>query len=107
MDKSLYNVFYFLLSKCQKIILLGCISYVYSILFIFKDLLYFMCMNVLSECTSVYCVCACCPWKPEEGIRSLGTEVIEDCELSCQPGLEEKPVLLTTEISLHPMYIKF
>jgi hypothetical protein len=42
------------------------------------------------------------------GLRSLGTEVIDTCELPCgfselNPGpLEEQPVLLTAESSLQP-----
>jgi hypothetical protein len=47
-----------------------------------------------------------CLWRPEEGIRSLGTGVTDGCELSCEfwesnlGPLEEQPVLLTLEPSL-------
>lgn len=111
MDKSLYKVFYFLLGKYQKIRLLGCISYAYLILFIFKDILF-----PVYECFVCMYVCALCaymvPMEAGGGHQIPGTRVMEDCEWSCgcwepNPDLEEETVLLTTEQSLHPMYIKF
>jgi hypothetical protein len=51
-----------------------------------------------------------CPWRPEEeGVRSLGTRVTDGCEQPCEywelsPGLQEQPVLLTTEPSLWTLY---
>ena len=45
--------------------------------------------------------------RPEEGDRSPGTRVMDSCEIPCgcwelNPGLlEEQPVLLTFELSLH------
>jgi hypothetical protein len=47
-----------------------------------------------------------CPWRPEEGIGSLRTGVMDGCESLCgfqesNPGpLQEQHVLLTTEPSL-------
>jgi hypothetical protein len=46
-----------------------------------------------------------------EGVRSLGTEVTDNCEPPCLqliPGpLEQQPVMLTTEPSLQPSFFFF
>ena len=44
----------------------------------------FMFMCVLPVCMSVYHVHAGCSRRPEEGIKSSGTEVIDSCELPCR-----------------------
>ena len=62
-------------------------------IFIFKNFMsgYFTCMYILA-------------WRPEVGIRSPGTEVIDGCKLQCGElnlgPLREQPLLLTTEPSL-------
>jgi hypothetical protein len=54
----------------------------------------------------VYHLYAWCPWRPEEGIRSPGTGVADDCEPLCgywelNPGpFEEYTVFLTMDPSL-------
>jgi hypothetical protein len=60
----------------------------------------------------VYHIHACCLWRPEEGIRPLGTKVIDSYkppsghwELKLDP-LEEQQVLLTTEPSLSYSHVK-
>ena len=46
-----------------------------------------------------------CPWRPEKGIRSPGTEVTGGCELPCRCwDLYEQPVLLTAEPSPVPTF---
>lgn len=30
--------------------------------------MYFMRLSDLPECVGIYYVCACCPWKPEQGM---------------------------------------
>ena len=42
---------------------------------------YFMCMIVLFMCISLYHMCAWCLWRSEEGVGSLGTGVVDECEL--------------------------
>ena len=37
-------------------------------------------MSVFSACVAVYHRCAWCPQKPEEGIGSPGTRIIDCCE---------------------------
>lgn len=60
-------------------------------------------MTVLPACISVYHMHAWCPQRSEEGIRSPGTGVPDNCELPCGcwdlnlGSLEEKPVLLAAE----------
>lgn len=63
-------------------------------------LLIFMCMGVLSACVSVYYMHDMqYPWRRDENVRTLGTRVRGNCELSCgcwgpNPGLlEEQPAL--------------
>jgi hypothetical protein len=41
----------------------------------------FMCVGILSACMSVHCVHAWFPWRPEEGTKSSGSEVMDICEL--------------------------
>jgi hypothetical protein len=66
-------------------------------------------MGVLFACLCAMCV-QCCG-RPQEGIRSLGTGVIDGCELSCgcwelNPGpLKEQSVFLTAELSLQSSLI--
>lgn len=46
-----------------------------------------------------------CPWKPDEGVRSFGTGVTtvnNNAHWELNPGsLQEQPVLITAESSLH------
>ena len=65
-----------------------------------------MCTGVLSPCMCAFHIHAYYPKKPEGGVRSLGAEVTDGCEvmggcweLSLGP-LEEQSLLLTTEPSL-------
>ena len=67
-------------------------------------------------CFACMCLCTMCmqyPQRPEEDIRSHGTEVKDNCQLPCgcwelNPGpLQEQPVLLTTEPSLQPPAFMF
>lgn len=64
----------------------------------FQLLLWVFCLHV--------CPCTTCMLCPEEGIRSLGTEVTDGCELPCgfrESNLvtqEEQTMFLATEISL-------
>lgn len=37
----------------------------------------------LPECVFVYHLCACCPWKTEEGLEYPETGVKNACELLC------------------------
>ena len=41
-------------------------------------------MGVFPGCISVHHVCSWCPWRSEEGVGSLGTEVTDACET---PGM--------------------
>lgn len=66
------------------------------ICFYFVD--YFRWINVLLASIYVY-MYACCPGKLEEGVRSLGTEVIEDCEVPGEcwernPGRQQETQVL-------------
>lgn len=67
-----------------------------------------MYMAVLSECMSVPLLCACCPQRLQEGIRSQGTRATDGSwlpswYLDLNLGLlEEQPMLLTTKPSLQP-----
>lgn len=73
-----------------------------------------MCIGVLATCTTVYCVCAWCPRRPDEDVGSLRTGVMDvvnlrvDDENGRNPGpLEEQPALVTTEppfLSLSPPF---
>lgn len=71
----------------------------------FISLIHFiLCVNDLATYMSVYRVCLV-PEKAREGIRSLGTGAIDDCELprgcwASNPGLQEQQVLLTSELFL-------
>lgn len=62
-----------------------------------------MCMGALTACMSVYHVCAWCPQKPVEDIRSLESGVTDNCKfphecLESKLGpLKEQLVLLTNE----------
>ena len=38
-------------------------------------------MGVLLLCISMYYVCTCCPWKPEEEVEFLIAGVTDGCEL--------------------------
>lgn len=42
-----------------------------------------MCTGVLPACLYVYYMCDWCPGKPEEDVRSLGTEVMEGGQPPC------------------------
>lgn len=71
-----------------------------SILFTF----YFMYMDVLPTCMYVHCVHVWYPRKPEEGSRSIGTEVKDSCRQPCctwelNSELQERQVFLTVEPS--------
>ena len=63
----------------------------------------------MSTCIYVYCVYALCLWRPEVGVRSLGTGVRDGCEPLCgsytmNPGsVEVQPVPFNTEASLQPI----
>lgn len=46
-------------------------------------LFYFVCMNVWYACMNVYCVCTWYPQKPEEGVSSAVTGVMNGFESSC------------------------
>ena len=68
-----------------------------------------MCIDVLpARAYILYTMCVYCPLKPEEGVRTSGTGVMDGCRLPCgcwelnSGPLEEQPVLLTTEPSLQP-----
>lgn len=58
----------------------------------------FMCMGVLPTCMSVYQLCAWCPWRLEEDIRSPGTEItVVSCYIDAgnqTSVLKDKPVHL-------------
>jgi hypothetical protein len=47
-------------------------------------------------------MCILCPRRPEEGVGSLGSGVMDGSWKSNTDPLEEQPVLLTTESFLHP-----
>lgn len=63
-----------------------------------------ICLHV---CKSTMCVQS--PWKPEKGIGSPGTQVIDGWEMYCgcsksSPGpLQERPRLASTEPSPQPL----
>ena len=65
-----------------------------------------MYMAVLPACMSVPFLCACCPQRLQEGIRSQGTRATDGCWLPCWyldldlGPLKEQPMLLTTKPSL-------
>jgi hypothetical protein len=67
-----------------------------------------MLMGILLACMFVCHICAWCLKRLEEGIKSPGTGVTDDCEPSCGywesnlGPLEEQLVPLTTELSLQP-----
>jgi hypothetical protein len=44
---------------------------------------YFMYTGILPLCIDKRHMCACCPWRPEVGIRSPGTGVTDGCEIPC------------------------
>lgn len=70
---------------------------------------YFASKRVLSTCMSVCCVCFWCLMRPEEDVESPGTGIISSCKLLCGCWdlnlipLEEQPMLLSAEPSLHPL----
>lgn len=51
-------------------------------------------MSDLPECVRMYYVCACCPWKPEQGMGFCTVGVRKNLD-----SLGEKSVLLATETS--------
>jgi hypothetical protein len=56
--------------------------FVLSLRFVY---LYFMCSDfVLPVYVYMHHMCACCLWRPEEGIGSSGTGVADGCELPCR-----------------------
>lgn len=55
-----------------------------------------MCTGVLSACVPLHCVCAWRPWRPEECIRSPGSEVTDNCP---RP-LREQSLPLNAELFL-------
>lgn len=57
--------------------------------------MYFMRMSDLPECVGIYYVCACCPWKPEQGM-GFCTAGVRKKNLD---SLGEKSVLLATKTS--------
>lgn len=67
-----------------------------------------MYMSVLPTCIFVYYMHAWCPWRLAEGVRFLGTEVTDNCEVGCMfweansGPLEEQPLLLAAESSSSP-----
>lgn len=68
-----------------------------------KKMVCFICVDVLSSCVFVHCVCASCPRRPEEGTGSPKSGVTDG--LKCHVGtvyqtwvlLQEQRVLITTE----------
>lgn len=64
-------------------------------------------------CMSLCHVCAWCPQRLEEGVRALGTEVIDDDEMPCGSlemnldPLKEQLLLLTVEPSLQTLLVLF
>ena len=52
---------------------------------------YFIHMDVLPACLSVYHLCAWCPQRPEEDIGSLGFEVVS-CRVRSEPRFSERAV---------------
>ena len=77
-----------------------------------NSLAYFLCLDVLPACMSVYNIHVWCPRRPVEGDRYPGTGAADSCELSCGcwelnlGPLEEQPlpVLLATELPLQLTY---
>jgi hypothetical protein len=65
--------------------------------FCFLRFLYFHFMSALS----LYHMPACCPWRPDESIRSVETRVTHGCELPGEWVPGSKPKLLTTESLQH------
>ena len=65
---------------------------------------YFMCMDVLSACVSVYYMCAA-PKEARKAVRSFGTGITGGYELPCEYWvlnlclLDEQPVLVTAGLS--------
>ena len=59
-----------------------------------------MCVDALPAYMSVHHMCAWCPQKPEEGVRSPGTGGTDGCELLCgswewnADSLQEQQVIL-------------
>lgn len=64
--------------------------------------MYFMRMSDLPECVRMYYVCACCPWKPEQGMGFCTVGVRKNLD-----SLGEKSVLLATETSFQPYIDQF
>jgi hypothetical protein len=58
--------------------------------------IYFVCMSVLPACMYVHHKCVLCPRRPEEGIGSLGSGVMDGCEKIKPESSQEHQVLLTT-----------
>lgn len=82
------------------------------ILFFFYEvnIFYFMYMNVLLDCMSMYHIHAWFLRRLEERIRSPGTELMDCCEPSrgcyaSSSGPDKQQVLLTAEPSLQPVGI--
>ena len=68
-----------------------------------------MWMSVLLVYMYVYHVCAWCPWKSEEGVRSPETGVMDSWEPPCQswelnPVPLQEQVLLTVDSSLQDYF---
>lgn len=67
----------------------------------------------LHACMYVPHMCVWCPWKPEEGVRTLGTGITDGCEPLCgcrEPklcSLEEQQGLFIAEPFLQPQLLSF
>lgn len=52
-------------------------------------------------CIYTHCICDWCLQSPEEGIRSLGSGVIDGCELSCGCGIQTWAILKCSKLLSH------
>ena len=86
----------------------------YYLYLFFKSILcVWVFVYVYGCCMSVLHICAWSLWRPEDSLRSSGTEVTGNCEMPCgcwdlNPGpLEEQPMFLITGPSLQPLSLYF
>jgi hypothetical protein len=71
--------------------------------FLFLNIFYCICMHVFAACMSLYHMHVMCPWKPEQGTRSLEVElqIVMTCPYACLESnlrpLKKTAVPLTTK----------
>lgn len=59
-------------------------------------------MSILHPCMSVYYMSGRYSWRPEVGIRSLGTGIIDGHHMGAETHLQECQMFLTTVPALQP-----